>query len=95
MRIYSLDEQLVCTCGHKWANHHHGVVMNKSYVDYPLNIHGLIAEECEYNQRYGYFLPRPGDKTMCTCSLFKPRALNVRKIVAEWNKAHDAMRRNK
>ena len=95
MRVYTLDEHLVCVCGHEWDDHHHGVVVNKAYFDYPLTIMGCIGEECEYNQFEGYFAPRHGEKIMCTCSIFKPRARNVQKLVDEWNKKHDATRRGK
>lgn len=89
MRVYKLDENLVCRCGHTWENHHHGCVMNNKYATYPLNLNGLIAQECEYNQMEGYFMPQKGEKTMCKCSSFKPRSHNVQKLVNEWIKTHD------
>lgn len=88
MRVYKLDENLVCYCGHKWEEHHHGVVMNPNYATYPLNIHGLIAQECEHNQVNGeYFLNR-GEKKFCRCDGFKPRARNVQKLLNEWVKVN-------
>lgn len=86
MRVYKLDENLVCTCGHKWEEHHHGVVLNPKYFSYPLTINGLIAQECEHNQVNGdYFLNR-GEKSFCRCNGFKPRARNVQKLLNEWVK---------
>ena len=86
--VYKLDENLICRCGHTWEDHHHGCVMNMEYADYPLNIRGCIAQECEYNQRYGQFMPRKGEKKMCICSNFVPRSHNVMKIVNEWRRKH-------
>jgi hypothetical protein len=88
MRVYKLDENLQCKCGHKWIDHHHGVVQNPEYYDYPLTINGCIGEECEYNQFEGYFSPRHGEKVMCLCNNFKPRSLNVQKLVNQWRKEH-------
>jgi hypothetical protein len=87
VRVYKLDENLVCWCGHTWEDHHHGCVMNPEYFDYPLTIRGCIAQECEYNQRYGVYTPKKGEKA-CDCPNFKPRAHNVKKLVQEWRKAH-------
>ncbi len=88
MRVYNLDENLICKCGHTWEYHHHGFVMNKEYFDYPLTIRGCIAEECEYNQRYGVYFPKKGEQA-CICSNFHPRAKNVQKTVDEWIKKHN------
>lgn len=86
MRVYKLDENLVCTCGHKWSEHHHGVVQNPKYFDYPLTIQGLLAEECEHDQVNGeYFVKK---EKACMCMNFKPRARNVQKLVDEWVKLH-------
>ena len=85
--VYKIDENLICRCGHTWEDHHHGVVMNPLYFDYPLTIRGCIAQECEYNQRYGVYSPKKGEKP-CKCNNFKPRAHNVQKIVNEWVKLH-------
>ena len=93
--FHTLDETLMCRCGHRWSDHHHGCVMNSEYYDYPLTINGCIAEECEYNQMEGYFAPRKNEKTMCKCPNFKPRAHSVQKLVNEWRKNHDEMRKNK
>jgi len=94
MRVYALDENLICTCGHKWEEHHHGCVMNPEYFDYPLTIQGLIAQECEHNQVNGEYFMNKGDKKYCKCPGFKPRARNVQKLVDEWNKNHDMKRKN-
>lgn len=86
VRIYKLDENLECWCGHKWSEHHHGCVMNMQYATYPLNINGLIAQECEHDQVNGeYFVSR---KKACKCNGFRPRARNVQKLVDEWVKNH-------
>lgn len=89
MRVYPLDEHLICRCGHEWEDHHRGCVLNKDYFDYPLTIGGCIAQECEYNQFEGYFAPRHGEKTMCKCNQFHPRARNVQRLVDEWVKKHE------
>lgn len=87
--VYKLDENLVCRCGHLWEEHHHGCVMNPKYDTYPLNITGLIAQECEHNQVNGeYFLNR-GETKYCHCNSFKPRSHNVQKLVDEWVKKND------
>ena len=86
--VYKLDEWLVCRCKHTWDVHHHGVVLNPEYNDYPLNINGCIAEECEYNQFEGYFVPKDKEKAMCRCNNFVPRSFNVLKLVNEWRKKH-------
>jgi hypothetical protein len=86
--IYKLDENLLCTCRHTWDEHHHGVVMNMQYNDYPLNIQGLIAQECEHNQVNGEYFYNRGEKKYCMCNGFKPRARNVQKLVDEWVKLH-------
>ena len=58
-RVYDLNEQLVCRCGHIWDKHHHSMVMNSEYLTYPLVFGGMIAGECEYTQVDGsYFLPK-------------------------------------
>lgn len=82
--VYQLDKNLKCKCGHIWEEHHHGVVMNPKYATYPLTINGLIAQECEHDQVNGqYFVNRA---KACQCNGFKPRALNVQKLVDEWVK---------
>lgn len=86
--IYNLDEKLKCRCGHTWEEHHHGCVMNQLYATYPLNINGLIAQECEHNQINGEYFLNKGEKKFCKCNGFKPRALNVQKLVDEWVKIH-------
>jgi len=91
--VYKIDENLECKCGHTWEDHHHGCVMNPEYFDYPLTIRGCIGQECEYNQRYGQFIPRFGEKEMCECSNFKPKSRNVQKIVNEWVKKHEETRK--
>lgn len=93
IRVYTIDEHLLCKCDHEWEDHHHGVILNPEYADYPLNIRGCIGQECEYNQFEGYFAPRKDEKIMCTCFSFRPRAINVQKIVAIWNAKHDALRK--
>jgi hypothetical protein len=93
--VYTLDENLMCWCGHSWEEHHSGCVMNKDYVDYPLNIDGCIAQECEHNQVNGEYFLRRGEKKYCMCRGFHPRARNVQKMVDEWVKKHDEMRKQK
>lgn len=84
--VYKLDENLICRCGHKWEEHHHGCVLNPKYFSYPLTINGLMAQECEYSQVNGIYFRRDGKKKYCMCNNFKPRARNVQKIVDEWVK---------
>ena len=91
--VYNLDENLVCTCGHTWEEHHHGFVMNPEYKDYPLNINSQIAQECEHNQVNGDYFLNKGEKQYCMCSNFKPRARNVQKIVNEWIEKHEEIRK--
>jgi hypothetical protein len=94
MRVYRLDENLECKCGHKWGEHHHGCIMNIEYSDYPLNINGLIAQECEHSQTNGEYFYKKGEKEYCMCQNFKPRSKNVQKIVNEWIKKHEEVRKN-
>lgn len=89
VRVYQLDEHLMCYCGHEWEDHHHGVVMNPEYFDHPLTIRGCMAQECEHNQVNGEYFLNKGEKKYCECPNFKPRARNVQKIVEEWRKNHD------
>lgn len=89
MRVYNLDEHLICRCGHEWEEHHHGCVMNPKYFDYPLNIQGIIAQECEHNQTNGEYFLNKGEKKHCKCGNFKPRARNVQKLVDDWVKTND------
>ena len=86
MRVYNLDENLKCTCGHKWDEHHHSAVMNPLYATYPLTIGGMIAEECEHNQVNGSYFLNKNEKTYCECSIFKPRAEYVKNLIKEWVK---------
>jgi len=88
VRVYKLDENLTCWCGHSWEEHHHGAVMNPQYFDYPLTIGGMIANECEHSQVNGSYFLRKGEKKHCLCNNFKPRARNVQKLVDEWVKKH-------
>jgi hypothetical protein len=88
MIVYKLDEHLLCRCGHEWEEHHHGVVMNLAYNDYPLNIRGCIAQECEHNQVNGEYFLNKGEKKYCKCNNFSPRSYNVLKIVKAWRVAH-------
>lgn len=92
MIVHDLNENLMCRCGHTWEQHHHGVVMNPLYADYPLTIRGCIAEECEYNQVNGGYFSRNDEKEYCGCNLFKPSSHNVQKLVDEWVKTHDHRR---
>ena len=39
----------VCVCGHRWDNHHLGIVMNMDYRD--ATGEGYLPEECEF---YGF-----------------------------------------
>src|SRR6266436_3305162 len=89
--IYDLDENLVCKCNHIWDNHHQGVVMNPEYADYPLNIHGCIAQECEETQVNGEYFGKPED--YCDCNHFKPRARKVQELVDAWVKIHEETRK--
>ena len=88
MIVRKLDRTLMCWCGHDWEEHHHGVVMNKEYFDYPLNIDGCIAQECEHNQVNGEYFLRKGEKTYCECPGFRPRSGYVKNLVKAWRKAH-------
>lgn len=94
MRVYKLDENLECKCGHTWEEHHHGCVLNPEYFDYPLTIRGCIAQECEHNQVNGEYFLNKGEKTYCECSHFKPRSRNVQGILDEWVKKHEEMRKH-
>lgn len=45
----------ICVCGHKWDDHHLGMVARKEYVDDTGEAY--IAQECEYfgcNEMGGY-----------------------------------------
>lgn len=86
MRVYKLDEHLICRCGHEHQEHHQGCVMNQKYFDYPLTIMGCIAQECEHNQTNGEYFFNKGEKKYCMCNSFRPRARNVQKLVDEWVK---------
>jgi hypothetical protein len=86
--VYKLDENLMCRCGHTWEEHHHGVVMNKEYFDFPLTIMGCIAQECEHNQTNGKWYLNKGEKKYCGCNNFVPRSFNVLKLVKEWRHKH-------
>lgn len=86
VRVYNLDNKLVCTCGHTFEEHHHGIVMNPDYYSHPLCINGVMGQECEHNQVNGEYFMNKGDKTYCMCPNFKPRARNVQKLVDEWRK---------
>lgn len=88
MRIYKLDEHLKCRCGHRWEEHHHSCVLNPEYFDYPLNIQGCIAQECEHSQTNGVYFKVKGDKEYCMCNNFVPRARNVMALVNEWRRSH-------
>lgn len=87
--VYKLDENLVCKCGHIWEEHHHGVVLNPKYYDYPLTIRGCIAQECEHNQVNGDYFLNKGETTYCKCDSFRPKSVNVQKLVKEWVKKND------
>ena len=92
MRVYKLDENLECRCGHIWEEHHHGVVQNPEYFDYPLTINGCIAEECEHNQVNGQYFGKREET--CYCNGFKPRATNVQRILDEWVKKQEEKRKS-
>ena len=93
MRVYNLDEKLICYCGHIWEEHHHGCVMNQEYFDHPLTIQGLMAQECEHNQVNGSYFLDKGEKGYCECQNFKPRAYYVQNLVKGWVKRHEEMRK--
>jgi hypothetical protein len=60
--------------------------MNPEYADYPLNIHGVIGEECEHDQVNGdYFVPR---EKACKCMNFRPSSKYVQRLVKEWHEKH-------
>jgi len=87
MIVREINRDITCTCSHSWEDHHHGCVMNLEYETYPLNIDGCIGQECEYNQRYGVYFPKKGEKP-CMCSNFKPRSGYIKKCVKAWIEAH-------
>lgn len=88
MRVYKLDRELRCTCGHSHEEHHGGCVMNPEYLDYPLNIDGIVGQECEHNQNEGHYWLNKGDKKVCKCNGFKPRSTYVKNLVKEWREKH-------
>lgn len=86
MRVYKLDKNLVCTCGHKWGEHRLFEVRNPNCLSSPLVIDGKIAGGCEHNPVFiAYF--KKQDET-CECNQFKPRAQYVKKLQDEWVKAN-------
>jgi len=87
MIVRQIDRDIIGTCSHSWEDHHHGCVMNLEYETYPLNIDGCIGQECEYNQRYGQYFPKKGEKP-CMCSNFKPRSMYIKNLVKAWIEAH-------
>lgn len=94
-RVYNLDENLMCFCGHKWKHHHHDKVFNSDYLSYPLTINGFIAGGCEnINTRTSYF-SEPDEKAYCECDAFKPSAVNVRRLIKAWNNTQDELRKKK
>jgi hypothetical protein len=87
MIVRKMDYDSRCFCGHKFENHHHGCVMNPEYFDYPLNVDGVIGQECEYNQRYGQYFPKRGEKP-CRCANFRPSSKYIQQLVKEWHEKH-------
>lgn len=88
MKIYTIDENLICRCGHPWKEHKHGAISNLKYSTYPLTIHGCIASDCEYRGVKKRYFSNDNDKKYCKCDGFKPSSHNVQKLVEEWVKVH-------
>jgi hypothetical protein len=63
----------ICTCGHTFDDHHHGVVMNieplKSRNEEYKMIHGVVGEECEAEQFEG----QPLVENPCNCQVYKDK----------------------
>ncbi len=78
----------ICLCKHTWEDHHHGCVLNEDYYGHPLVIRGCMAQECEYNQRYGIYTPKKGEKA-CKCPNFKPKSKVLQDKVAGWRKSYE------
>lgn len=87
-RVYKLDENLVCRCGHKWREHKHVQVTNREYLSYPLTINGFMAFECEHKRAIGFLAPKD-EPEYCECNSFKPAARNVQRVLEVWVKDND------
>lgn len=87
MRVRELNDQIKCFCKHTFEEHHHGVVMNPEYADYPLNINGVIGQECEHSQVNGQYFKSKKEKP-CMCSNFRPSSWVIQKLVKEWHAKH-------
>lgn len=61
----------MCTCGHSFEEHHHGVIMNnQALIDRGQefrNVHGVLGEECEYSQFEGVHMD---GKEPCNCQTY-------------------------
>lgn len=87
MIVRKLDRNIMCFCKHSFDVHHHGCVQNPEYFDYPLCIEGVIGQECEYNQRYGQYFPKKGEKP-CKCNNFRPSSTYIKGLVKAWQAKH-------
>jgi len=86
MIVRKMDYDSRCFCGHKFEEHHGGCIMNQEYFDYPIQVQGIMGQECEHDQVNGqYFVKR---EKACKCSNFRPSSKYIQQLVKEWHEKH-------
>ncbi len=68
----------ICECGHNFSEHHHGVIMNVDSLYYPLQVNGVIGQECEHNGFNGEKWADE-DGSICRCNSYVDKGWIFRK----------------
>ena len=60
----------ICKCGHKWDEHHLGIVLNKEY--FKATGESYVPQECEYYgcNELGGMMPGPDGKWVAHCGCY-------------------------
>jgi len=86
MIVRKMEYETLCTCRHTFEEHHGGCIMNPEYFDFPIQVNGVLGQECEHDQVNGqYFVKR---EKACKCNNFNPASTYLRKLADEWREEH-------